>query len=128
MALGKILGTALACVFLILTVRQVQPRYAAALSAAAGAVLLGMALGPAGDIADFIRELGTRSGTDTAFAAALKVTGIALLTDFAAQTCADAGEAGVARWVEWAGKTAMLLAALPMLRSVLELLERLVRI
>ena len=117
----------MACVFLTVTVRQIAPRYAAAVSAASGAVLLGLALAPASDIVAFLGELGEKSGARGAFAAAMKVTGIAILTDFAAQACADAGEGGMARRMEWAGKAAMLLAALPALRSVMALLEGLVQ-
>ena len=49
----------------------------------------------------------------------LKVGGISLLTDFAAQTCRDAGEDGLALKVELAGRVMLIALALPVMEALL---------
>ena len=58
--------------------------------------------------------------------AVLKVIGIAYLTQFGAQLCADAGEGTVAAKIELAGKILMMTAAAPVLIGLLELVMGLV--
>ena len=59
-------------------------------------------------------------------AVVLKVIGIAYLTQFGAQLCADAGEGTVAAKIELAGKILMMTAAAPVLIGLLELVMGLV--
>ena len=49
----------------------------------------------------------------------LKIGGISLLMDFAAQTCRDAGENGLALKVELAGRVMLILLALPFMQALL---------
>ena len=51
-----------------------------------------------------------------------EVAGISLLMDFAAQTCRDAGEEGLAMKAELAGRVMLLTLALPSLQSLLGLI------
>ena len=66
-----------------------------------------------------------RRGSGTAILV-LKVIGIAYLTQFGAQLCADAGEGTVAAKIELAGKILMMTAAAPVLIGLLELVMGLV--
>lgn len=52
---------------------------------------------------------------------ALKGTGVCLVTEFGAQFCRDAGEAGVAKALEWAGRAAILTLCLPLMKRLIEL-------
>lgn len=56
----------------------------------------------------------------TYFSALVRVTGIALLTQFAADTCRDGGESALASQTEFAGKVLMTLCALPVLQALAE--------
>jgi len=49
----------------------------------------------------------------------LKVAGVSLLMDFAAQTCRDAGEDGLAMKTELAGRVMLLTLALPAMHTLL---------
>lgn len=49
----------------------------------------------------------------------LKVGGISLLADFAAQTCRDAEEPGLAMKVEFAGRVILISLALPVMLALL---------
>ncbi len=126
MEIYKIIGVALAGVVLVMVVRPVQPQVAVLLSLATGVALLWMTLSQLETVVGFLRELAEGSGLSGGFlGVGLKVTGIAILTDFAVQACQDAGEKGIAGKVELAGKVIMLLVALPMLAGVIEILRKL---
>jgi stage III sporulation protein AD len=53
------------------------------------------------------------------FMTILKATGIAFITEFAAQTCKDAGEGSIAQKMELGGKVLIVFIALPMLLALL---------
>ena len=74
----------------------------------------------------FLEELGRRSGMPEGLLIPLyKVAGIALVVKVGGGLCADAGESALAAVVETAGSVCALAAALPLLRTVLELLMEL---
>ena len=57
----------------------------------------------------------------------LKVLAIAFLTQFSSETCIDAGQTSLASKIELAGKVLILLAALPLLKEVINIIVALVR-
>ena len=92
----------------------------------AAAVLLFLAE-PLGELLDFLRELGERSGVpQRLFTPLYKIVGIALVVRVGGELCRDAGESALAAALETAGAVCALLAALPLLRAVLELLWELI--
>ena len=94
------------------------------LAACVGIFLLGLKfLAPIRTVAQQLQRL---SGLSDAVTGPLwKVVGIGLLTQTAAGLCTDAGESALARTVELSGSLLALYAALPLLSSVLTLLEQL---
>lgn len=122
MELMRIAGFSAAAAVTALTVRRLRPEMGPVLALAAGAALLGMA-SPAigqlmGGIADFSRGSGV---PDQTIATLLKITGISLLMEFAARTCRDAGEDGVAAHAELAGRVMILGLALPFMQQLMGL-------
>lgn len=116
----RIAGFSAAAAVAALILRRMRPELGAALALAAGALLVTMALPMLGQVAGGIAELGRAGGIrDETMGVLLKITGISLLIDFAAQTCRDAGEDGLALHTELAGRVAILLLALPTMRALL---------
>ena len=90
---------------------------------AAGLLLLGMARPRLAQLAEGVRSLALAGGVKDGYMLLLmKVAGISLLMDFAAQTCRDAGEDGLAMKAELAGRVMLLTLALPPLQSLLGLI------
>ncbi len=56
----------------------------------------------------------------------VKTVGIAIVTRVSAEVCRDAGEGGIAAFVETAGAATALLTALPLLETVLSLVKSLI--
>ena len=116
----RLAAAAVAAALCAVVVKQHAREVGAVLALAAGALLLGAALGALEDVRTLVDELGELIGLSPAvLAPVLKTVGIAILTRIAAELCRDAGEGGIAAAAETAGAAAALLAALPLLRAVL---------
>ena len=55
----------------------------------------------------------------------VQTVGLAVVTKLASSLCRDAGEGGVASFLEVAGSAAAVLVALPLLKMVLQLVQEL---
>lgn len=129
MTMEQAIQAAALCVLaavLALTVKRGSPETALLLALGAAVVVL-LSLGQAlGEAAAFLEELGARSGVPEGLLTPLyKVAGIALVVKVGGGLCTDAGESALASVVETAGTVCALVASLPLLRKVLELLMEL---
>ena len=116
----RLAAAAVAAALCAVVVKQHAREVGAVLALAAGALLLGAALGAIEEVRALADELGELIGLSPAvLAPVLKTVGIAILTRIAAELCRDAGVGGIAAAAETAGAAAAVLAALPLLRAVL---------
>lgn len=116
----RLAAAAVAAALCAVVVKQHAREVGAVLALAAGALLLGAALGAIEEVRAMADELGELIGLSPAvLAPVLKTVGIAILTRIAAELCRDAGEGGIAAAAETAGAAAAVLTALPLLRAVL---------
>ena len=124
----RLAAAAVAAALCAVVVKQHAREVGAVLALAAGALLLGAALGAIEEVRALADELGELIGLSPAvLAPVLKTVGIAILTRIAAELCRDAGEGGIAAAAETAGAAAAVLTALPLLRAVLDMLMELMR-
>ena len=113
---------------LAVTVRRGAPEMALLITLAAAAVVLLALADSLGELLEFLSELGERSGVSQRLLTPLyKTVGIALVVKVGGDLCRDAGESALAALVETAGAVCALIAALPLLRSVLDMLLELMR-
>ena len=90
--------------------------------AAAAAVLLALG-GSLRELLAFLISLTEQTGVSPSlFYPLYKITGIALVVKVGGSLCRDAGESALASVLELVGTVCALLAALPLLRAVLELI------
>ncbi len=123
MALAALGVTAALCA---VVVRQKTPELAALLSLAACALLLWNTLPLLETIRDVLQELADLAELSTAILRpVLQTVGLAVVTKLASALCRDAGEGGVASFLEVAGGAAAVLVALPLLKMVLQLVQSL---
>ena len=122
----QVTGLCVAGAVLALTIRRGSPETALLLSICAAVTVL-LAVGQAlGEMLDFLKELAQRSGIPNGLLVPLyKTVGIALVVRVGAGLCTDAGESALGKVVETAGAVCALTAALPLLRTVLELMMEL---
>ena len=127
MEIGKIIAIGLVGTIFAVLLKKENPQLAMLLAAVTGILIFGVICVPLGRLIGLLRETAETAGVgDGYFAVVLKVIGIAYLTQFGAQLCADAGEGTVAAKIELAGKILMMTAAAPVLIGLLELVMGLV--
>ena len=113
-------GFAVCAAAMMLVMRRLRPESAAVMAIAAGALTGLMLLPQLGQIVSGILQLADAGGVQTGYTAQLlKICGISLLMDFAAQTCRDAGEDGLAQRVELAGRVMLIALTLPVMQKLL---------
>lgn len=117
----KIAAAALCAVFLAAVLRQYKPEFVPVAVAAACVAVATMLAGELAAVTDAFAGLLETAGLQTEhFTAMLKVLGAALVTQFAADTARENGEAAFAGFIEFAGKVLALSLALPVFRALLQ--------
>lgn len=126
--IAQIAGVCVVAALLALAIRRGTPETALLLSLAAVTVVM-LSLAAAMELLiSFLEELGNRSGLPAGlFVPLYKTVGIALVVNMGGSLCRDAGESALASALETAGAVCALLTALPLLRTVLELLLELMK-
>ena len=116
----KIAALAVSAAILALVIRRVRPELGLTLTLCAGVLVLLLAMPTLAQLIGGLSALARTGGvSDQYIAQLLKVAGVSLLMDFAAQTCRDAGEEGLAMKAELAGRVMLLSLALPSMQTLL---------
>lgn len=116
----QIAGFAVCAAAMALVMRKLRPESATVLVIAAGALAALMVIPQLGEIVSGMVALAEAGGVQDGYMSQLlKVAGISLLMDFAAQTCRDAGEDGLAMKVELVGRVMLIALALPVMQALL---------
>lgn len=123
MDIMRITGISVTAALAALILRRMKPEFAIALALCCGAVMLLLTLPGIAQIIDGITAFTAKGRVSSATTAALlKITGVSLLTDFAARTCRDAGETGIAAHTELAGRILILTLTLPAMQKLMDLI------
>ena len=121
MDITKVIALGLIGTIFSVLLKKENPQIAMLTAAATGILIFLMLCSPLGELISLLRETAEQSGVGEGyFGIVLKVIGIAYLTQFGAQLCADAGESAIAAKIEMAGKVLMMTAAAPVLTGLLE--------
>lgn len=119
---------AVAAVVIIVTLRPKNAEIAIMLGIAASAIIIFSLFGNAAEITRKVGEIAAESGISTGYIAVLiKVVGICLITEFAANTCRDSGSSSLAGAVTLTGKILITAAALPLYSDILTTVSQLIR-
>lgn len=103
-------------------IRQKSPELAALLALAACVLLLWNTLPLMETIRDVLEELAALGDLSPVILRPMVQTvGLSLVTRLSSALCRDAGEGGIAAFLEVAGGAAAVVAALPLLKMVLQL-------
>jgi stage III sporulation protein AD len=116
-ALGAL---AVVAVTAMLFLRQKNAEIALLIGLAASAAILLALLGSAGAVTEQVRRFVAAAGVEERYLVILlKVVGICLVTEFASNTCKDAGSAALAGNVSLAGKLMATVSALPLYADIM---------
>lgn len=121
-----IAGIVIAIVVMI--VREVKPSIAVLVSVMGSVCLLLAALPYVEDVYSLVQNLSEKSGMNSDLLISLiKIAGIAMVTEFAADICSDAGEASLGDKIHFVGKMAVLASCVPVITTVFSVAESLAR-
>lgn len=122
----KIIGIGLIALIIIIIIKQYKPEFAIYISIIAGIIILYMILGEFKNIISLLQTITTKSGINNQFLSLLlKITGIALLTEFAISICKDAGESAIANKIEIGSKVIVISMSIPIISGLLEVILKL---
>ncbi len=122
MEILQIAGLGVAAALLAMVIRGSRPELASLLAMAAGALVFFLAVSRLQAVVAVMNQLVQKAGLAQDYLKVLlKVVGIAYVSEFAAQTCRDAGEDSLAAKVEMGGKVLVLAMASPIIVALVDL-------
>ena len=117
----KIIGVGLIALIIIIIVKQYRPEFTMYVSVAAGIIILLLVMDKLSSIIDLLTNLANKTSINNEFIFLLiKITGIAILTEFASSVCKDSGETAIASKVDMGGKIIIVSMSIPIISSLLE--------
>lgn len=123
----KVVGVAVITLVGATLIKPYRPEYSLLIAVSGGAVALIMTLSAMESYFSILKGIFADSGVPlTYFSVALKALGIGYLTEFASDTAADSGQTSLSSKITFAGRTAILILALPVIKDLLTLALRLV--
>ena len=123
MDIFRLAALGIAAALCALVLRRREPAKATLLILGAGLLLLREASAALASIRGFADSLSRTAGLESAiWKPVWQTVGIGLVTRLSSAVCKDAGEGGIAAFLETAGATLALLAALPLAQALLDIL------
>lgn len=117
----KIIGIAFIAVIIIVILKQYRPEFAIYASIIAGVLILAIASNTLSGIIDMIKSISNKTNINSDFLVILiKITGIAILTEFAVSICKDAGESAIASKVDVGGKIIIISMSIPIINALID--------
>lgn len=118
----KITSVAMVTLFLSIVIKQYKQEYALAVGVSGSAVILFLicenAIGYVSILKGYLSDSGVSS---EAIGIVIKAVGIGYITEFSAATAKDFGQISLCAKIVFAGKTAVLILSLPLLKQLTEL-------
>ncbi len=122
-----IIGVAVAAAALSVILRQYNKEYGLYISLAASVLIFAAVLSSFSPIVELIKDLSEAAGTDREYIAVLlKALAVCYITQLASDCCKDCGETAVASKIDFAGKIAILLIAVPLFEAILGIVKELI--
>lgn len=123
MEIVKIIGVGLIATIILAIIRTYKPELTIYVSIIAGAIIFSMVMDKLSAIIDLLTNLSKKSGINAQYVAILlKISGIAILSEFAVSVCKDLGETALATKIDLAGKIIIISISIPIISALLELL------
>lgn len=121
----KIIGIGLISLIIIIIIKQYRPEFTIYISIIAGVLILTLTMDKLVGIINILTALNNKTGLNAQYLGILlKITGIAILTEFAVSICNDAGESAIATKIDLGGKITIISISIPIIVALLELVVK----
>ena len=119
----KIIGIGLIALVIAIILKQYRPEYAIYVSIVAGILILVFIMSKITGIINLLKAISDKTYINKQFLSILlKITGIAIITEFAVSICTDAGEKAIASKIEIGSKVIIIAMSIPIISRLLELI------
>ncbi len=119
----KIVGIGLVALVIVIILKQYRPEYTIYVSIIAGVLILTLTMSKISGIINLLKSISDKTYINKQFLGILlKITGIAIITEFAVSICTDAGEKAIASKIEIGSKVIIIAMSIPIISSLLELI------
>jgi len=121
MDIVKIIGIGVTALIIIIILKQYKPEFAVYTSIIAGIAMLLLSISRISNVISLLKDISSRASISSGFLGIiLKITGIAILTEFAVSICQDSGESAIANKIDIGGKIMIIAMSIPIISSLLE--------
>ncbi len=121
MDIVKIIGIGITALIIIIILKQYKPEFAVYTSIVAGIAILLLSLSQITGVINLLKDISSRANINSQFLGIiLKITGIAILTEFAVSICQDSGESAIASKIDIGGKMMIITMSIPIISGLLE--------
>ncbi len=118
----KIVAVALITVFAHILVKQTKPEIAIFISIAGSVLIIIMAVETLNTVITSFYSIFQTTGVDSSLLTPLfKIIAIGYITEFGANICVDAGASSIADKILFIGKLVILMVALPIITTVIDM-------
>lgn len=125
MDITKIIGVGLIALIIIIILRQYKPEFTIYVSLIAGVIIFFLVANSLTGIINLLQDFANKASINSKFLGILlKITGIALLTEFAVSVCKDAGESAIASKVDLGGKVIIISISIPIISALIETITK----
>ena len=119
----KIVGVGIIALIVIIIMKQYRPEFAIYISILAGILIIWLIFGRLSEIINLIQSITSKTKINNKYLSIiLKITGIAILTEFAVSICKDSGESSIANKIEMGSKIVIISMSIPIISSLLEVM------
>lgn len=127
MELLKVVGIGILISVIVVIIKQIKPELAVPTLVAGSVVMLLFILQYFTDVLSFLNVVVEKTGIDQElFNIVLKIVAVGYLIEFGAGVCADSGNPSIADKIMLGGKLLILVLALPILQSLLNIVVGLI--
>ena len=125
MEIIKIIGIGIIALIIIIILKQYKPEFAIYTSIIAGIGILLLSISNISGVISLLNDIASRASISSSFLGIiLKITGIAILTEFAVSICQDSGESAIANKIDIGGKITIITMSIPIISALLETILR----
>lgn len=119
----KIIGIGIIALITAIIIKQYRPEFAIYISIVAGIIIIWLVFDKLSNVINLIKAMVDKTSLNYNFLSILlKITGIAILTEFAVSICKDSGEGAIANKIELGSKVIIISMSIPIISSLLELM------
>lgn len=127
MEIFQIVAIGLVATILSVLIKNEKPEISMYISLVAGIIIFLFIITRLQSVIEILSQLVNKINIDSIYLSIiLKIVGIAYIAEFGAQVCKDAGEGVMASKIEFAGKILIMVMAVPILVSLMDLIINMV--